>query len=342
MKAKIKPRIQLENREPLWENIPLETPWVIFVDPSDLCNFKCKFCPTGKYELMKKVGRPLKVMSFNSYERVINEICKFDKPIKVLRLYKDGEPLMNPYFAEMIAHAKESGCCESVDTTTNGSLLCPELNRKIVKAGLDRINISIEGVNEIQYKEFSNYNINYDVFLDNIADLYDNKEQLEMIIKINGDEISEEDKSKFLDLYGDICDGIFIEHTMNCWNNFDMKDLKQNEEVGIYGQPIKEVDICPYVFYSISINSDLSVSLCFLDWNRKLMIGNLKEESLKSIWNGHKLFTIRNMFLKGLRKFHSICGKCSQLSHGLPVDLDPYREELFNKIRNDHYGLSNL
>ena len=50
---------------------------------------------------------------------------------------------------------------------------------------------------------------------------------------------------------------------MNCWYDFD--GPKQNEEVGIYGQPIHEVDVCPYVFYSMSVNSDGAVSLCFLD-----------------------------------------------------------------------------
>ena len=48
MKAEIKPRIELENRTKLEEVIPLATPFVLFVDPSDICNFHCKFCPTGE------------------------------------------------------------------------------------------------------------------------------------------------------------------------------------------------------------------------------------------------------------------------------------------------------
>ncbi len=90
MKAEIKPRIELENRTKLETVIPLSTPFVIFVDPADSCNFKCSFCPTGDTELMKKVGRPFKVMNFELYKKIIDDICEFDKPIKVLRLYKDG------------------------------------------------------------------------------------------------------------------------------------------------------------------------------------------------------------------------------------------------------------
>ena len=79
MKAEIKPRIELENRTKLETVIPLSTPFVIFVDPADSCNFKCNFCPTGDSELMKKVGRPFKVMNFELYKKIIDDICEFDK-----------------------------------------------------------------------------------------------------------------------------------------------------------------------------------------------------------------------------------------------------------------------
>ena len=50
---------------------------------------------------------------------------------------------------------------------------------------------------------------------------------------------------------------------MSCWPNFELGELVNNN-FGIYGQEIKEVDICPYPFYSMSVNSDGKVSVCFL------------------------------------------------------------------------------
>lgn len=338
MKAKIKPRIQLDKREPLFSAIPLSSPWVIFVDPSDLCNFRCKFCPTGDINLMKKSNRALKIMDFNLYKKIVDDISGLDKQIKVLRLYKDGEPLLNPNFAKMVKYAKMKGCAEKIDTTTNASLLNPKRNLEIINAGLDRINISIEGVNAEQYLDFSGYKIDFDRFVDNITHFYDNRNGCEMILKINGDVISENDKLKFYEIFGDITDGIFIEHAMNCWNDFDMKDVKQNEDFGIYGQPIKEVDICPYIFYSFSINSDGLASACFLDWNRKLIIGDVKKQTVYDIWNGI-ITSYQLMNLDGDRKLLPICESCSQLSHGMPVDLDKYRKKLRKKwIENYEKG----
>lgn len=333
MKAKIKPRIDLENRTKLETVIPLSTPFIIFIDPSDICNFRCKFCPTGDRELMRNTaGRNHGNMDFQLYKKIIHDISEFTDKIKVLRLYKDGEPLLNPHFAEMVAYAKASGCCDRVDTTTNASLLTPELSKAIITAGLDRINISIEGVSESQYQDFSGYKIDFDKLVANIKYFYDNRQQCEMIVKTNGDILSKEEQQKFYDIFGDIADGVFIESIMSCWPEFDLNEVEVNDQVGIYGQTIREVDVCPYIFYSFSINSDGTASTCFLDWSRKLLIGDTKTESVKDIWLGEKLREYQMAFLSGKRKSHPVCGNCGQLSHGLPDDIDPYKSELIAKI----------
>jgi hypothetical protein len=62
MKAEFKPRINLEGRTPLETVIPLQTPYVAFVDPASACNFNCKFCPTGHRDLIDDTGRYQGVM----------------------------------------------------------------------------------------------------------------------------------------------------------------------------------------------------------------------------------------------------------------------------------------
>lgn len=333
MKAEIKPRIDLKNRTKLETVIPLCIPFIINVDPSDTCNFQCIFCPTGDRKLMKSTpGRGHGVMDFNLYKKIIDDICEFEKPIKVLRLYKDGEPLLNSRLAEMIKYAKEKKCSERIDTTTNASLLNAAKNLEIIEAGLDRINISIEGINADQYLNFSKYKIEFEKLVNNIRHFYENRKQCEMIVKINGDTLTEDDKSKFFEIFGDISDGVYIEHIMSCWPEFELNGVEVNEEFGIYGQEINEVQVCPYVFYSFSINSDGTASACFLDWSRKLIIGDTKVESIWNIWNGDKLFNYQRMFLLMKRKGHTVCGQCGQLSHGLPDNIDPYADKLLAKL----------
>lgn len=332
MKAEIKPRIELENRTKLEEVIPLSTPFVLFLDPSDMCNFRCKFCPTGNTRLMKKVGRPSGIMDFDLYKKIIDDLAAFDKPLKVLRLYKDGEPLLNPRFGDMIRYAKNQACALQIDTTTNATLMEPQKNLELIEAGLDRINISINGLSDKSYREFTRHKVQFDKLVDNIRHFYEHRGNCMVLIKMVGDNLTTEEHARFYEIFGNISDRIFIEHVAPCWPSFEMTHVTPNQSVGIYGQEIKEVDVCPYIFYSLSINSDGKVSLCFLDWSRELIVGNLNTQSLKSIWNGEILFNYRKMHLLKKRKGHPICGVCGQLSHGLPDNIDPFAELLIKRI----------
>lgn len=172
--------------------------------------------------------------------------------------------------------------------------------------------------------------------MSNIRHLYEHREDCEIIIKINGDSLSEEDKQKFYEIFGDIADGVYIEHTMSCWPEFDLelRGTSANKEFGIYGQRIKKVQVCPYVFYSFSINSSGTASACFLDWERRLLVGDTKKESVRDIWNGAKLLAHQKMMLMKKRESHSVCGNCGQMSHGLPDDIDIHADMLLEKIQS--------
>ena len=107
MKARLEPRINLEGRTPLETVIPLATPFIVFADPASSCNFKCTFCPTGHRDMIAETGRFQGVMKFELFQKIVDDLGDFDKPIKVLRMYKDGEPFLNKRLAEMVAYAKQ-------------------------------------------------------------------------------------------------------------------------------------------------------------------------------------------------------------------------------------------
>lgn len=338
MKAQIKPRINLEDRTPLQEVIPLATPFVVFVDPASACNFTCPFCPTGHRDMIAETGRYQGVLKMETFTKIIDDLAEFDRPIKVLRLYKDGEPFLNKRLADMIAYAKKSGRVEYIDTTTNGSLLTPERLKEVLDAGLDKINISVDGMTPEQYRKFTGFDFDFPRFVETVKWLYANKGDCEVMIKIPGELITEAQKQEFYDTFGDYCDRIFIENFAPCWPEFDIEahtGVKITQ--GIYQQAITPTDTCPYIFYSIAVNADGLVSSCFLDWGRKLLVGDVREQSLKSLWNSDKLNALRHQHLEGRRKQNPVCGSCGQLSHCLPDNVDAFRAELLTKFR-DHVG----
>jgi radical SAM protein with 4Fe4S-binding SPASM domain len=314
-------RIQLENRSDLKAEIPLEAPYSLFIDPSTICNFKCKFCMNSKIE------KP-KVMDFTLYKKIIDDLQEFKTPIKVIRLYGFGEPLVNTNFCDMVKYAKKSDKVLSVDTTTNGSLIDKAYAEKLIMSGIDRINISIEGVNSDQYKRFTGCRVDFDKMVKNFEYLYKIRNKTTIFMKICGDYLIEAEKAEFYRVFEPISDGCDIEHTMSCWYDCQVENV--NTSVGIYGQPLDDVSTCPYVFYSLLIQHSGAVSLCFLDWNKRLLIGDVRDNTIKKIWSGNELRTIQIAMLKNEKP--AVCKTCQQLKAGMPVNLDPYKEELLKRL----------
>ncbi len=318
MKAIISPRITLTGRTRLETVIPLSTPYLMFIDPSDMCNAKCSWCPSGNIKLLKSVGRKPQLMNFELYKKIIDDLCNMPEWIKTLRLYADGEPLLNPFFPDMVRYAKNTGIFGQIDTITNAKLLYPHLSSAIIEAGLDKIFISVPQ----DYDEKYILNI---IYLYRIS-----KRKCHIHVKIIGDGMNNTTKEKFMQDFGDISDSIFIEHLSPCWPEYKVNGV---DEIGIYGQPIKEVQICPYLFYSVKINSNGTVSMCFLDWKHQSIIGDIKKESFKNIWNGTRLKALRKAHLRFERHALPMCYDCKQLKYGMPDDIDQYAKEILEKLK---------
>jgi len=333
MKASIEPRINLRGRTRLETVIPLSTPMTLFVDPTNLCNYKCTFCPTGDRALIKSTGRWQGLMSLETYNKVIDGLKEFDKPLKVLRLYKDGEPFLNPDFAEMVRIASASGVADFIDTTTNGTYL--QLDRVVpaIEAGLGRLNISVNGLSDEMFMDLARVKVEWQKYKKTIRTLYKYKGDCEISIKIVGDKLSDEQKQYFYDCFGDYADRVFIENLAPCWPVYDIEkraDVVITE--GIYQQEISRTEVCPYIFYSMAVNPDGQVSLCFLDWARNLIIGDLRTQSLKEIWEGEEMLKRRLQHLEGRRNEDPTCGNCGQLTHCRPDNIDPYAEVLAERL----------
>ncbi|MBR6114423.1 MAG: radical SAM protein [Oscillospiraceae bacterium] len=337
MKARRIPRIDIHDRIELKNALPLRTPFVVHIDPCDTCNFRCKFCPSGDTALMKSTkGRGHGPMDYTMFCRIIDELGEFPDPIRVVRLYKEGEPLVNARFADMVRYAKSSGHVLRVDTTTNGSLLTRERSLAIIDAGLDRINISVEGMNAEQYRDFSGYRLDFGQFTDNIAFFYEHRQQCEVNIKINGDTLTPGQEEEFYRVFGDISDGISVERTIEYWPKYKQMRVDFDEDVSILGGSAREVQVCPYVFYEMCVNSDGTYSLCRFDWNHAMLLDRHvgPPPTPKKIWDSIVLWQFQQQFLRRQRLLMTVlsCPKCGVLKQGVPEDLDEFADEILDRM----------
>ena len=89
-------------------------PKVVLIDTISYCNLKCSMC------VHKEMKREKGIMSWNLFTKIINEIAKVDKNVRVWMVFF-GEALLlkrkKPTIFDMIAYAKREGLTD-VETRT--------------------------------------------------------------------------------------------------------------------------------------------------------------------------------------------------------------------------------
>ena len=320
------------DRSDLVSSIPLRTPFVVMVDPSSACNLQCKFCPTGNHSLIKSSGRWQGCMKPNLFQKIVSDLDAFPDPIKTMRLYKEGEPLVNPLLPELVEIARNSNSIRLIDTTTNGVFLTNKISDKLIAAGINQINVSINGLSSEQYKFYTNREVDFNRLVDEIAYLYSVRGKCEIYVKCIAEHLTKNEQDKFFEVFSGISDRIFLEHLQPNWPDFSFDYIQTDYQVGHYGQVTQDKDVCPYIFYMTVINSDGTVSACVQDWGHKLLVGDARIESVKEIWDGPRLRELMLTHLKRKRCELGVCSVCPVLKYGTLNNIDHAAEALLKKM----------
>ena len=143
-------QLRQQKRQPLSEIIPLKGPFTIYLEPTNICNFKCVFCPESFSDYEEKSGG-LHQMSYEDFVHIADQIKRMGT-VKTLNFYMMGEPFVNKQLIQFIAYAKQQNIAERVIVTTNGSLLTESKYNDIIHSGLDYLRVSIYGASDDTHK----------------------------------------------------------------------------------------------------------------------------------------------------------------------------------------------
>ena len=335
MKAKISPKIMDRPRVELQEVIPLPYPFSIQLDISDACNLKCNFCFHSDVESICRNHVKFGIMDYSLYCNIIDGIKESwgdNHEIKKLRLFANGEPLLNPRVIDMIEYADRMKIAEVIEITTNGTLIDDYFVENVAKSGLGIINISVNGLNASQYKEFCGVSIEWDAFVENIAKLFDKRGDCRIFIKLSNIGYSQEEIDLFYQTFGDICDNIFVEGlSADIWKDTDVHNKINVKDMGLYGDRYTSKKVCTSVFTTLFINSFGIAKLCCLDWKSQYVIGDLNRQRIDEIWTGEKLSEIQKKFLQDGRCI-PLCEGCDWPEMSTPDNIDLYTDILLERI----------
>lgn len=155
------------------------------ISVTDRCNLRCIYCmPEGGFHLLPKE----EILSLEEIAEVVKTGAELG--IKKIRL-TGGEPLVRKGIVDLVEMINNVKGIEEITMTTNGVLL-PEFATKLKKAGLDRINISLDSVIPDHYKEITQGGNIEDVF----AGIQSAKEAGLTPIKINVVKLNNQSKQE--------------------------------------------------------------------------------------------------------------------------------------------------
>jgi radical SAM protein with 4Fe4S-binding SPASM domain len=120
-------------------------PLTVSIEPTTSCNLRCPECPSG----LRKFTRDTGMISLELFQEIINQL---HKDLFYLILYFQGEPYLHPLFFRMVQYARERKIYTA--TSTNAHFLTDQLARKTVESGLDRLIISLDGLDQETYEKY--------------------------------------------------------------------------------------------------------------------------------------------------------------------------------------------
>jgi MoaA/NifB/PqqE/SkfB family radical SAM enzyme len=325
-------------RQRLADIVPLSTPFTLFVTPSQLCNFRCHYCTQSlDRERKKKVGFRSQLQDQAVFMKIAEQAAEFPVRFKRVLLTGLGEPLTNPAISDMVATLATLQVAEKYEIFTNASLLTPSLSDRLLAAGLTGLRISIQGLSSERYREISGVKLDFDRFVENIRYFYRNRGSCTVYIKIIDQCLGDEqDRDSFFNLFGEMCDSIFIEHLVRAQPSMGDYDHKADNELTFYGEEAETRLVCPYMFYTLQTDALGNVFPCPpLGLPLDFSLGNVGETRLIDIWEGTQLRNLRLAHLTKCRERVPMCGRCGCYMSFTPREdnLDQDAEAIIERVQ---------
>ncbi|MBF0543349.1 MAG: SPASM domain-containing protein [Candidatus Riflebacteria bacterium] len=282
------------------EQINNDFPLILNIEPTNRCNLSCYYCPRKKAE--KGFGD----MPFEVFRRIIDEASHFKKLI-MLNLHKDGEPFLHADFFEMVKYAKQKNVAKTVHLNTNALCWTDSVIENILNCGIDDITLSIDAARQETFRRLKGVDC-LERIERQVKRFFEKRKELALkrpfarakIMEFAG--ISREEIREFYEKWEPIADMVQVTG-VHSWSG-EIKNIQITDERAGKRFP------CGLLWYSLAINWNGEVTVCSVDWNTELKVGNIRNQSLTEIWNSKEIKNIRKAHLKAEFTDYQVCEQC--------------------------------
>ncbi len=290
-------------------------PFTISFEPTTACNLRCPECPSG----LRSFSRPTGNLKADFFRTTIDEM---GANLFYLIFYFQGEPYINPNFLEMVRYAADRNIYTI--TSTNGHFMNEANAKKTVKSGLSRIIISVDGTTQETYESYRKEGM-LETVLQGARNLVKAKKELRsatphiifqfLVVKPNEHQIPDiyalaeeigvdEVKLKTAQVY-DYKDGNDLIPTIEKYSRY------KKQKDGSFTIKNQLLNHCWKLWHSCVITWDGKVVPCCFDKDATYRLGDLNQNSFKTIWADKPYLNFRKDLLNGRDKI-DICTNCTE------------------------------
>lgn len=278
---------------------PISFPSRLLVEVTNDCNSFCKMCPR------KYLTREKKHMEPALFKKVIDEISKY--PCDGLWLYNIGESLLHPDFFNLLDYVQNYPGIRPLWLSTNGMLITEKVSERILGSKLDYLNFSLNALDEETHKKISPM-LDFQTIVTNLNNLIrmkmDRKQRKPFVrVQMIDQPVAHHQIEQFKGEWGPKADIISI----NILEEFSKPSLAGTKRKMVDKKKYKCTRMDKGFIY---IYSNGEVTLCGVDINGDMRIGNVKNTSIKELWDSDKRHEMIKNILNGNVEDYPICQGC--------------------------------
>ena len=144
-------------------------PYILVVDPTNVCNLRCPLCPTGLLE----PGRKGSMMPWETFQSTIDQLSPWAYKVN---LFNWGESLLNKETTRMISYANDKGLATTLSSNLSIKLSDEQIE-DLVNSGLEFLCLSIDGATQETYEKYRRLG-KLDLVLENVSRILECRNKL--------------------------------------------------------------------------------------------------------------------------------------------------------------------
>lgn len=295
------------------DEIVSEGPIHIDLELLNSCNYKCSFCPYSLQPSLRPDGFQSDGSSILDYDlacRILTEARELGAC--AIELGYNTEPFLYPRLIELINFASSIGFID-IRMGSNGSLLTPEMSRRLVGSGLTQLQVSVDAVDSDSYKESRNSD-NFDLITSNIMEFVNIRNssgselpilRLSYVMTTN----NAPNADKFVSKWEEVAEIVSLQ-TLLTFNG-----MPEDVSAGLASDTksssnSSDISGCYMPKVRLSVKSDGSVRPCCTVPGMALNVGDLSNQSVSDVWNSVCMKELRLIHSNHTWSSNKVCNDC--------------------------------